>query len=354
LESICSNYLEAANWLSEIIYQRQLIQSPVKLHGEFYSTIRGMFDLPSQVVCSLFRAVVGSYKAARKKKHKLIVYKKQSVPLCWTKDFNITERKGFTVFNVPSIYQSKSIPEGKWCDSKLKKIGKSWYICLCVKVKIPEPKSSGVVAGIDSGIKNICTVWTPKKTLFVSGSSLNEKRKRIRQVRSKVASVGTPSSKKLLKRLSQKESSVTQQHLHVVSRRLVDFAEQMNVSTLVFEDLRGIRKGSEKKAKRMSKENRATISRWPFAQLQFYVEYKAAAKGISVEYVDPKFTSQECSVCGYVHKSNRKGIDFICKNCGHQDHADRNGAINIASRSIPRGYTHEERAVVNPLIVADI
>ena len=40
------------------------------------------------------------------------------------------------------------------------------------------------------------------------------------------------------------------------------------------------------------------------------------------------YQSQKCSVCGHVHKKNRKGEAFLCLNCGHTDNADKNAAIN--------------------------
>lgn len=52
--------------------------------------------------------------------------------------------------------------------------------------------------------------------------------------------------------------------------------------------------------------------------------------GIEVHLVDPAYTSQTCSACGYVDKKNRKGETFACRHCGMRIHADVNGARNIA------------------------
>ena len=35
------------------------------------------------------------------------------------------------------------------------------------------------------------------------------------------------------------------------------------------------------------------------------IEYKAERVGIKVKYVDPAFTSQTCSKCGYVDEENK-------------------------------------------------
>lgn len=51
-------------------------------------------------------------------------------------------------------------------------------------------------------------------------------------------------------------------------------------------------------------------------------------------FVDPKYTSQMCSVCGYVSRSNRPDQStFSCVSCGHSANADTNAAVNIAARA---------------------
>ena len=64
--------------------------------------------------------------------------------------------------------------------------------------------------------------------------------------------------------------------------------------------------------------------------------YKAEEAGRQFLAVDPRYTSQTCSECGFVHKENRKTqADFECLSCGYKDHADHNGAVNIMARSEP-------------------
>ncbi|MGR3593480.1 MAG: RNA-guided endonuclease InsQ/TnpB family protein [Limimaricola soesokkakensis] len=52
--------------------------------------------------------------------------------------------------------------------------------------------------------------------------------------------------------------------------------------------------------------------------------------GIEIHEVEPAYTSQTCSCCGYVDKAQRKGEKFQCRHCGMRMHADVNGARNIA------------------------
>jgi len=66
------------------------------------------------------------------------------------------------------------------------------------------------------------------------------------------------------------------------------------------------------------------------------LKYKAADAGRRVEEIDPRYTSQQCSACGFVSQDNRKTqADFACTSCGHTDNADHNGAVNILARNEP-------------------
>jgi putative transposase len=62
---------------------------------------------------------------------------------------------------------------------------------------------------------------------------------------------------------------------------------------------------------------------------------KGQASGITVVFVDPRFTSQQCHACGHIEAANRDSqAVFACVCCGHQDHADRNAALNILARGL--------------------
>ena len=46
--------------------------------------------------------------------------------------------------------------------------------------------------------------------------------------------------------------------------------------------------------------------------------------------MNPTYTSQRCSRCGWVRKGNRKGKQFKCDKCGFTHDADLNASSNIA------------------------
>ena len=82
---------------------------------------------------------------------------------------------------------------------------------------------------------------------------------------------------------------------------------------------------------------------------------KSEDLGIKVHLINPAYTSQQCSICSYTNKENRKTQDeFICQKCGHHDHADINAAINIKERFFnidlkSAKYIGEIRKVLNKL-----
>jgi transposase len=75
------------------------------------------------------------------------------------------------------------------------------------------------------------------------------------------------------------------------------------------------------------------VSAW--GVLATRTEQKAAASGVLVVYVDPRFTSQECRKCHHVARENRESqAVFRCVECGHEDHADVNAAKNVLARGL--------------------
>jgi IS605 OrfB family transposase len=344
---LASDYKQAANWLSNIVFKQKTTDNPNHLSKKFYATVREKFNLPSQLTCSLFRHVVSTYRSMKSNgEWSLATYKKTAIPLCWERDFRI-RKKGVSIWGEVITYKTQPLPEGKWSDSKLKLIKGQWYLCLTIKIDQAEQKTTGGIIGVDRGQKNIFVAVDPKtnKTLYVRGGELNHRRLCIRQTRGKVASVGTRSAHRLLKRLSGREKAVTQNILHIASKRLVAFAEEVGAKTIAFENLIGLKQKSTKDNKKQHHKQRARNNRWAYAMLEFFVTYKAAFVGIGIEHVSARNTSRGCPRCGHVDKSNRNGLEFRCVACGFADNADRVGGTNVSLRLLLQRQAVGERAV---------
>ena len=127
-----------------------------------------------------------------------------------------------------------------------------------------------------------------------------------------------------LKQVKDRESRIVKDLNHKISRKIVDMAQEQHAA-LVFEDLGGIRQ-----TRKQHRSFKYALHSWSFFQLQTFVEYKAKLLGVPVLYIDPAYTSQDCSRCGT--RGQRNGKEFKCPTCGHADHADVNAAFNIALR----------------------
>lgn len=99
----------------------------------------------------------------------------------------------------------------------------------------------------------------------------------------------------------------------------------------VLEDLKGLHKDTKRRTR---KKFRTKLHRWTYSKLLDRIKLRAEVVGVQCQSVSPAYTSQECSICGYIHKSNRTGEIFSCRNCGYKSDADLNASRNILNRSL--------------------
>lgn len=206
------------------------------------------------------------------------------------------------------------------------KLGK--YIAQ-IAVEVEPLQSTGNIAmGIDLGLKIPAVAVTETgKTKFCGNGRQNKYFKRKHRATRK--KLGKLKKQKAINKLDNKEQRWMQDQDHKVSRQLVNFAVNNNVSVIRLEKLSGIRQTA-----RTSRKNEKNLHSWSFYRLASFIEYKAILEGIKVEYVNPKYTSQTCPVCGKRnHANDRK---YQCE-CGFKGHRDIIGARNIISAPVIDG-----------------
>ncbi|MBE6703983.1 MAG: transposase [Ruminococcaceae bacterium] len=116
---------------------------------------------------------------------------------------------------------------------------------------------------------------------------------------------------------------------HRYSRAIVDYARKNGYGTIQLEKLDN---SIEKKG-----DYSPVLVHWTYYDLRTKMEYKAAEYGIKVIAVEPKYTSQRCSKCGYISSENRKTQEsFECIKCGYKCNADFNASQNLSVRDIDR------------------
>jgi len=200
----------------------------------------------------------------------------------------------------------------------------AFYLALTVDAPEPEPDDPTGVLGVDLGITNLA-VDSDGETH--SGEAVERSRKRYERIRRKLQPVKTASARKRKKKLGNREARFKRDTNHRISKALVRKAKDTN-RAIALEDLRHLRGRTT-----VRKSQRSRHSKWAYAQLRDFLEYKARLAGVPVYMVDPRNTSRTCSECGHCEKANRRSqAEFICRSCGFVAAADHNAAINIAAR----------------------
>ena len=137
------------------------------------------------------------------------------------------------------------------------------------------------------------------------------------------------------KRLGNRRTRRTQQHLHIISKDIVRNAVDSK-SMIVLEDLKGIRK-LYRKGNGQGKKYRRRLNSWSFYELQRQIEYKARWVGIPVRFVDPKRTSKLCPACGDRIQEDKLHIRKLwCSNCKKSMDRDIVASLNISYKGWSR------------------
>ena len=221
-----------------------------------------------------------------------------------------------------------------------------WYLHVVVSVPTPDVRPTEVVVGVDMGVTR-AAVGSDNR--FHGARRWRELEARDVRLRRKLQAKGTKSAKRHLRKLSGRTARRRCDHDHVVSRRIVDGVPAG--ATIAVENLTDIR--SRVRAKKANGGQRRLHS-WSFANLRACIAYKSEERGIRVEGVDPRHTSQTCHRCSFQHRANRRSqSEFWCRSCGYRTNADRNGALNIATKLLAsKGMTTASGPPVNRPIVS--
>lgn len=227
----------------------------------------------------------------------------------------------------------------KVCSSSIEIDGRK--IILNLSMDIPEQKielDENVIVGVDVGIaipavcglniNNYSRKYIGSVDDFMRVKTKIQHQKSRLQTNLKMAKGGHGRKRKLkaMDKFADYEKNWVQSYNHYVSKQIIDFALKNKAKYINIEDLSGITKG---------KNVNKFLKGWSYYQLQSFITYKANKYGIEVRKIDPHYTSQTCSCCGYVDEKNRpkneKGQSYFrCLKCGHEENADFNAAKNIA------------------------
>ena len=321
-------YTKAYNFVCKEGYKKRNFNG-VSLHKETYQFVREY--LPSQLAISSRMKATESLSSIFKKKRKILPKCPQS-KLCSIRydknSYSLFIERGYaTILTINgrlktnldiSDYHKKYLDGWRYTSTDLCIKDHKVYLHIIFEKEIPDRNPTGKLLGIDRGINNIAVTSDNK---FYSGKQLKKITNKYRKLRSSLQSKGTKSAKRHLKKLSGKERRFKADINHQVSKKIIENLHSGD--SIVLEKLSGIRN------KRKGKVFNTILNSWNFYQLEQFILYKAASKGIFIEYIDPRYTSQHCLRCGNIRRNNRTGTYFECKLCHFKMNADLVASKNI-------------------------
>ena len=176
---------------------------------------------------------------------------------------------------------------------------------------VPEPAEDAPRVGVDVGLNVVAATSDGELLGAELKPGFNALYAKVRAVRANRQRQGLKDNSPRLDKLESKLTGTVKTMAGEVSNNLVE-AHPGAIFVVEDLDLRGCR----------------GAKRFAYRALHHSLAVKAPC-----EVVNPAYSSQTCPSCGYVSRSNRSGIKFVCRSCGRQSHADVVGGINLLGRS---------------------
>lgn len=322
---------DCCNWLSGKAQETRKFHRYALHKVAYYDARKAFPKLSSQAVIRCESKVGRSYEIS-KTKHAFkplgaIEYDSKSLTWCVDKHrVSIWSINGRLKLEFYCGQQQLDLLQGKIGQSNLILIGKDFYLYALCAVEEPRPINVTDAIGVDFGIVSL--VVDSDGDVF-SGKDVEKNRRIIAHRRRNLRRKQTKTARRKLKKLVGKQSRYQKNTNHVISKQIVQKA-QGSGRAIAIEDLTGIQSRVT-----VRRKQRAQFTNWSYYDLRQKIEYKAQRVGIPVIAIDPKHTSQECSVCGHIAKANRPNQStFLCKSCGYAALADFNAARIIRARAI--------------------
>ena len=361
-------YRDALNYTSIVAFDLNNCGSADKLQKEVYSHLRSNFKLPSQMACNVPRQVAASYRVQLTKLKqnqqaiaqgktrkrfkgldKPLQYSSRTMFLNYGRDFSFVKgqvsigtlegriKVNYFGYNLHLEYikQGAKIGGAKvwYCKSS-----KTYYLLVSLEIEVPavDPNQIKKVVGVDVGQRyHAVTTDAQNNIKFYSGAETNQRKEHFRRVKGRLQAKGTRSATKKLISLSGRERRFQRNRNHDLSKWIATPDTIIGLENLTHIGERTNRRSNPKTSKKQKRANR-NQSKWAFAELHSFIDYKAVLNSSIAVKIDAHYTSQQCVRCGYTSRNNRpnKGLMFHCECCGYQLHSDLIGARNVCMRTL--------------------
>ncbi|WP_423743591.1 transposase (plasmid) [Haladaptatus sp. SPP-AMP-3] len=229
-------------------------------------------------------------------------------------------------------YQSRYLDDDRWepAKSTLHYRDGEFHFHLGFRRPRPDvdlPTEDATVLGVSLGVQNLAVTSTAR---FFSGAELTHRHAEFADLREDLRETNTRSARRTLRRAGERIENFTRDTLHEVAGGIVSEAERHGCAVIAFGELEGVQE--------MLTES-TPFHGHAFERLFEFVAYRAAERDIAVVQVNPEYTSQRCTSCGFTHPQNRdvENNRFECLKCGSEANDDYNAAKNVGFRCIRRG-----------------
>ena len=308
------SYYDQAAWLKYVDYQ-----------GVYAHILQNVLRRTDTSFQNFFRRVKNGEKPGYPRFQGRHRYNSFTYPDAYGTGYKIEDNKlHLSKIGAIRIFIHREI-EGTIKTCTIKRDGDHWYASFSAELPDPEPKEIKTTVGVDVGLTKLATLsdGTEIKNPKILDKHDSKLRKAQRKLsRKKKGSNNRNDQGVKVARINRKIRNARKDYMHKTSRVLADTYDR-----IVFEDLQ---------IKNMVQNHHLarSIHDASWNMLINLTTYKAEEAGGSVELVNPRNTSKQCSVCGYIQAMPLSQRTYSCLSCGNILDRDHNAAINIKNRYV--------------------
>ncbi|MCD9021431.1 transposase [Cohnella sp. NL03-T5] len=211
-------YRKGCNLVSSVVFTTRQLKQPA-LHQITYNTLRSTIGLRSQMAQSAMKTVIARYKTNQSNGHDWtqVQFKQPEYDLVWNRDYSLSSG----LFSVNTLQGRIKVPferkvmevyfDGSWMFGTAKLVRKhhKWFLHIPMSKQMTEPQLEEMtqIVGIDLGINFLATTYDKQgKTIFFPGRAIKRKRAKYKQMRQQLQKKQTPSARRKLKQIGQRET----------------------------------------------------------------------------------------------------------------------------------------------------
>jgi putative transposase len=205
------------------------------------------------------------------------------------------------------------------------------YVCICVEREMTKLKPNDNAVGVDLGLKDLATCSNGE--VFSNIRPYRNLQRRLRRLQQSVSrkvkgSHNHARAKGLVAKLHQKIADIRNNHLHRVSRSIVDENQVIVLESL---NVKGMM------ANRCLAKSVADVSLY---ELVRQIEYKAGWYGREVIRVGRWYpSSKTCHVCDFINQNlTLSDREWTCPRCKTEHDRDYNASVNILGEGLRQRY----------------